>query len=322
MTSAVQSPLATFPEPLPFRRRWYPMGYPIDVVTNSAEVLAGAASIWQAYPSLSEEAPVELKIEVSESGAAPVPAAPCHLEHLVTIVQGPDNFAIADMVSGVGLMRISREVAKNSGWFLYHFLEPIAYVLLGARHFAMVHASCIALQGAAVLLCGPAGAGKTCLAYASAKRGWSFISGDATQLPRGERDLTVVGRPFSIRFRYSAKVLFPELSAFRASLRPNGKCDLELDPRQLGLSLCLRARAGLVVFLNRVPGISRPEIQPASRRYAQDTLRESIRVGDARTRAEQAATLDRLIDKPCVLLTYSDPAEAEKLLRSMVTKAN
>ncbi len=95
--------------------------------------------------------------------------------------------------------------------------------MIEARHFCPIHAACIALNGRAVLLCGNSGAGKTSLAYACAKKGWTYLSGDATYIVRNRPDRTVAGRPFSIRFRAEARELFPELSEFAPRGAPEGK---------------------------------------------------------------------------------------------------
>jgi hypothetical protein len=257
-----------------------------------------------------------LRIEVANTEAlfAPVPAMPCHFEHLMAIVQGPENFAVADMTAGFGAIKVTRDVARNAPWFIYHFLEPIAYVLLGARHFTILHAACVALEGKAALLAGASGAGKTCLSFACATRGWRFVSGDATHLVRDAAQTTVIGRPFSIRFRASAKSVFRELRPYRAAVRPNGKCDIELDTEKLCLSTTVKARPALVVFLNRVPE-SGAEIEPVSTEEARALFGESICFGDAASRAEQREALERLLRLPLIRLTYSDPYSAEPVLR-------
>jgi hypothetical protein len=213
-------------------------------------------------------------------------------------------------------MTVSRDVARNPPWFIYHFLEPIACVLLGARHFTILHAACVALDGKAVLLSGPSGAGKTCLSYACAIRGWHFVSGDASHLVRDSREPTIIGRPFSIRFRDSAKSMFTLLERYRAHLRPNGKQDIELDTRELRLNIALHAQAAMVVFLNRTPEPVEPRLDVVSRDNARDLLADSICFGNEACRAEQAKAMERLLDLSLLRLTYSDQFGAEALLRS------
>lgn len=300
-----------------FEGCWYPMGRAARIASNCETVLSIADSLWRDFPRLSDAAPVKLKIEVAGARAtSPRSApAPCYADRLISIVESPENFAIADMTAGEGVVRISRDVVEDAAWFTYHFLEPIVYVLLGARHFTMVHAASVALDGAAVLLCGPSGAGKTCLAYACARRGWSFLSGDATQLARDASAPMAIGRPFSMRLRYSAKTLFPELRDCLARMRPNGKCDLELDTRRLGLSVSVHADAAATIFLTRVPETAEPVLEPLRANDARPVLAAAIVLGDERSQAEQRDTLECLLQKPLFRLTYSDPFEAERALR-------
>jgi len=292
------------------------MGHALEIVTNSSEVLKIAASLWDDFPVLSDGSPVKLKIEVSahDSGVSPAAPAPWYAGHLMSIVETRRNFAIADMTAGIGVMRMTRDTVENAPWFVYHYLEPIAYALLGARHFTMLHASSVAIGGKAAVLCGEAGAGKTCLAYACATRGWSFLSGDATHLLRDSAEVTVIGRPFSIRFRDSARMVFPQLRDHPARMRPNGKCDLELDPRELDLPIAVEAPAGLVVLINRASARAGACAEPVPRDQARTLLSRWIRLGDPESKAAQRRALERLLEKPLMRLTYSDPFDAERVL--------
>ncbi len=301
---------------LPLRRRWYPMGHAVEIATNSEAVVSSAARLWDDYPALSDSPPVELRIEAENGTRSNGAVVTCQAEHFLSITRDSRNFAIADLRSGIGLVRVTRDAAEDQPWLAYHFLEPVAYVLLAARHFAMIHAAAVVRNGAAVLLCGPSGAGKTCLAYACARRGWSFLTGDAAHLRRRCAGSSVIGRPFSIRFRESAKLLFPELKMFEARARPNGKCDFEIDPRRLGLNVSLEARAAAVVLLDRREGPVRLSSPAAG--GARDLLKEAAYFGDGRARAEQRQALRRLLARPAVRLSYSDPCEAEVLLRELV----
>ena len=135
----------------------------------------------------------------------------------------------------------------------YYFLEPLlAYAMLGARSFVFVHASCISRGGKAIVLCGASGSGKTCLAYACAKRGWDYVSGDAVHITRAQQNRTVIGRPYEIRFRESARDIFPELARWPAEVRPNGKIDLEIDTEELGIPVLIaQFGPGTAIFIER-----------------------------------------------------------------------
>jgi hypothetical protein len=304
---------------LPLEADFFPMGFPLHIATNFEHALAPASLMWSRFPKLFDRLPVRLKIVVSPAGLYPFPKESPVLrgqEHLFTIVAGRANFATADLNTGFGHLCLTREVASNAAYLRYHFLEPLVYVLIAAQHIAFVHASCVALDGRAILLCGNSGAGKTCLAYACARRGWDFISGDAVAIAGNDAagPQRVIGRPFEIRFRHTAARLFPELDRFPQTLRPNGKTDIEADPADLGLCSAIESTASALVFLRRSDS-SPVSIRPVSAEYARRELETGILFGDESIRTRQGQTLGRLARLPAALLHYSDLEEAEAALR-------
>jgi hypothetical protein len=305
---------------LPFHATYYPMGYAVELSTNSPDALEVAAKLWRRYPALSHASPVRIRVIRGDSDAPPFrePARARGQGHLLSIIHGPQDYAVADLTSGFAFALLSRLSISQPSYFRYHFLEPLTYVLLAARHFALVHASCVSLNGRAIVLCGASGSGKTCLAYSCAKRGWKFISGDAVHIVRGRDDHMVIGRPYEIRFRDTARELFPELGSVVPEPRPNGKVDLELDTSELGISVALHAVAHDVVFLERARVTA---IERYDRDDAVERLKETICFGDDRSRLEQRASLEHLSGLPLWRLSYSDPASAEALLRLVVNGA-
>jgi hypothetical protein len=300
------------------------MGFPVDLATNSEDILAMADRIWGPFPATSHENAATLRIAVDDHDASipPVPSMPRGQNHLVSIIQGPDNFAIVDIARSFAFACLTQDVARDRAYVRYHFLEPAVYLMIDAAYLSPVHASCVALNGRAVVLCGDAGAGKTSLAYACARSGWTYLSDDATHIVRGRADRAVVGRPFRIRFRESARRLFPELNQFTPERRPNGKLDIEVDTSALGLSVALESKASHVVFLNRQDnhhGKARATVEPFPRGDAPGRLQNLICYGDERVRQEQHHALTEFLRLPIVELKYGDPAGAENVLRELVS---
>jgi hypothetical protein len=308
--------------PLGLTGRYYPVGFPVEITTNSRAVLNAAESLWSRYQQLSDQEAVRLHVMVHTHDAeVPVrPALPRGQQHLISIVHGEENFAVADLATGFAFAALTRNVAADRSYFSYYFLEPLVYVMLAARHFTFVHAASIALNGQALLLCGESGGGKTCLAFECARRGWSFISGDATHIVRDRYDYTVIGRPYQIRFRASARSLFPELESYEPELRPNGKTDIEVNTEDFDLSTALTSRATHIVFLERASGTEEARIEPFSTAEAARQLVQTICFGDDRIRAEQRRALMHFLTLPVYRLRYSDLAHAERALRSLVTE--
>ncbi len=249
------------------------------------------------------------------------PSMPVGQGHLISMVHGPDNYAVCDLAASFAFARLTQDVAADRAYVRYHFLDPAVYLMIEARQFCPVHASCISFNGRALLLCGESGAGKTSLAYACARSGWTFLSGDATYIVRDQPEHIVTGRPFSIRFRAEARDLFPELRAYIPEQRPNGKLDLELDTSELGLTVANQSKACCVVFLNRRRSHASASITSFDRDEAILRLTQAICYGDQRIRAAQTAALRDFMELPVVELTYSDFTGAEKALRVLASGA-
>ncbi len=294
-----------------------PMGFPVEIETDAREVVAAAECAWSRYSRVSASDPVRIRVVVAEgretAGEAPrVEFA----DAWVSVVGSPKNYARGNLSLGTGEIHLTRDVASETAYFSYFFLKPLTYLLLAPRHFAFVHASCVALDGRAMILCGDAFAGKTCLAYGCARRGWTFLSGDATHLLHDSADFSVVGRPFSIRFRESAAELFPELAEWPAMVRPNGKASIEIGTDRLGLQTTLRARASHLVFLER-SAAGGARVSEIAAEEAMRRLDEAVFFGDAAIRERQRATLAHFASLPAVRLEYSTLEGAEAVLRGL-----
>jgi hypothetical protein len=102
------------------------------------------------------------------------------------------------------------------------------------------------------LLCGASGSGKSTLAYACARAGWTFVSDDSHLAPAA--DNIVTGSTDKIRLRAPARNLFPDLLAASATIAPNGKPCIEVDPQAFSVSAAASVRH--CVFLSRRPGLA------------------------------------------------------------------
>jgi hypothetical protein len=302
---------------------FYPMGFPVELETNSRAVMAAARELWGRFRALSDASAVRFRVTVEDCDARVAPKPLTRAEgHIVSIIHGPDNFAVCDVACSYGYAFLTRDTVGNRPWLQYHFLEAAIYTMLDAASLAPVHAACIEIDGRATLLCGDSGAGKTSLAYACAKRGWTFISGDATHMVRARADRTVVGRPFALRLRETAAGLFPELRQRLASIRPNGKVDYEIDTSSCNFQVTVESKAACVVFLNRQENPGNPRIEPFSRHEAMRQFTRVLSCGDERILSEQNKTLARLLELPVVQLTYGNPADAEGALRGLLSCGN
>jgi hypothetical protein len=309
---------------LPLSACYYPLGFPLIVETNSEAILTLASSLWSRWPARQGIAPARFRIAVADCDSrVPLTASmPRGQQHLVSIIHAPDNFAMCDLRASFAFAAVTRDVAANADYVQYHFLEPLAYLMIDAAHLAPMHASCVAWNGNAIVLCGDSGAGKTSLAYACARRGWTYLSDDATHIIRGRSQPWVAGRPFRIRFRESARELFPELRAFVPRQRPNGKLDIEVETEALNLIVSPNSRASHIVFLDRTGSTAAALLNSYPAKQAAGRLQGLVCYGDEHIRREQKRALGAFLQLPVAKLTYNDTASAEKVLRNLVEAAS
>ena len=72
------------------------------------------------------------------------------------------------------------------------------------KAMAPVHAALVVKDGVGIMLCGDSMAGKSTLAYACARAGWSYVTDDGTFLVRGELDRYAIGDFTNLRLRESS----------------------------------------------------------------------------------------------------------------------
>ena len=84
---------------LPLHVILHPMGYAVEIVTNSHAVLQAATKLWRRYPALSDAAPIRIRVLVSAADAASLrQRVPPRVDgQLFSIVHGVQDFAVADL---------------------------------------------------------------------------------------------------------------------------------------------------------------------------------------------------------------------------------
>jgi hypothetical protein len=238
---------------LPLRRTFFPLGYPLVMETNSHDVLQAAEEAWGASERMFYRDPVRVCLGVSE-GRSESPAAPPVIrarEHLMSIVSDAENLMQCDFERGFAFGWVTQSTAADHPWLRYHFLSAGGSGLAQQRAFAPLHGALVMRQGSGIMFCGDSCAGKSTLAYACARAGWTYLSDDGTFLVRDREDRYAVGEPYSIRFRTDAPELFPELADRLPTVRPNGKSAIEVRTRDLGISTARGCVVDHVVFLER-----------------------------------------------------------------------
>jgi hypothetical protein len=323
----------------PLRAKHFPAGVPLELSTNSPEVISAAMQSWSEFPKLLDVEPLHIRIGVLESDQADLPPAPSILGQrgLVSIIGDAKNFGICDVAAGFAFGWMTPVTLADPAFFRYHFLDMMAGIMLTPRNFGIVHSACVSLNGRGLLLCGHSKAGKSTLSFACAQRGWTFISDDAVYTIRKQPGRRVIGNPMHLRLRPDAASLFPQLENHAVVLRQNGEFGFEIPTGELpGLERAFTCEIDHVVFLNRAKGAS-AEIGPLPKEFARKWMenvmgftftcnsnplgnRSEMFLADPSGREEQNASLDGLLGGGIHELCYSDLDSAIDCLESLVGK--
>jgi hypothetical protein len=308
---------------LPRRITLYPLGFPLLLETNSENVIRAALDSWAEFPQGFDEPPAQLSLGVEgESLRLPPPPVFSSRRHLLSIVSDPQNTVFCDMQTGFGFGWVTENVAAARPFFRYHFLDAAALMLIAELYLTPVHGALIERGGQGVLLCGDSFAGKSTLAYACARSGWTLISDDGTFLVRRREDCYGIGNPFSLRFREDARLLFPELSSHLTGLRPNGKAAIEVATRELPeIATATGAIVNHVVFLNRYAG-GNARLTTLSRSEALNRLQGLPVAGLESVREEHRQAYRRLLTGGVWQLNYGDLRSAVERLDILAARGN
>ena len=295
---------------LAYEAIYFPLGYPVRVISNSLRVLEAAGQNWNCFEPVFDGEPFEVVIEVrkgAESSGA-LPPEPVHTVKgpLLMNVADFDNFYIADIERGRAVGRVTPVTAGCPAYLHYHILEGATLSLIATTRAVAVHAACVRASGRGVLLCADSGEGKSTLAYAGARAGWTYVSDDSTYIPLHREDRLAIGNCHRIRFRPSGVELFPELAGYPITPRATGKPSLEVSTSKW--PEIRTANASLidhVVFLNRKCADTQ-ELIPLRSATVWPWFTEHL-IAPPETRSAQDAALSRLLSAAGVFeLRYSD----------------
>ncbi len=304
---------------LPLRRTFYPLGFAFELETNSPEVLEAASEGWGNFAAAFDEAPVRFCLAVTESDTPLLTPRSVFAsrEHLMSMYGDAENFAVFDFQRGFGFGSVTRGTAADHPLLRYRFLTA-AGMLVEQRSLAPLHGALIVKNGRGVMLCGESLAGKSTLAYAACRQGWTYVTDDGVALVRGRADRYAVGDYLSLRLRESARGLFPELAERLAVVRPNGKVAIEILTRTLPIETLPGHAVDHIVFLDR------QETGPASiRSYSRENAlahwERHLSFGAREVRAAQLDCQHRLLLEAELLeMRYSRLSDAIGSLDQLV----
>ena len=311
---------------LPLREVFYPLGFTLDIETNTQAILDAATESWAGSVSVFGDPTLRLRVVVSpaQSGQAPPQPPVCHAQgHLLSLVGDRDHFAVCDLDRGFAFATLTEQAAADRRFLRFYYLECIAYVLLTWRRLTAIHASCVSLGENAALFCGRPGAGKSCLALACACQGMEFVSDDAVYLLRQGSDRTLLGRPRFVRLKEAAAQLFPQLRLLQPPLSRSAIDDgaepvFEFATAGLpGIATRERCRAAHVIFLERqLVGAAQLVEVPSSE--AVDLLVRELPRFSAEVSREQVDSVKELVERGAYRLRYSDLECAVEKVRALL----
>jgi hypothetical protein len=305
---------------LPHREIFYPLGYPVEIITNDPVVLEAADESFGHGRLSRTSTTLQVRIGVSDHNGAECPPEPTRREfnHLYSLVADVRNQALLDLRSLMNFMWATKPAVNNKLYFRYNFLEKTVYLLLGASVVTDLHAACVSMNERGVLFMGDSGAGKSTLAYACARTGWTYTSDDTSYLINDSIVPRVTGHSHRARFRPSAKALFPELERFGLAPRIEGKPSIEVPISELPvLKAAAEAAVDFIVYLNRYPSATARLIRLPSGTATLRACRELYSAGEIRAKHERI--LEALSDIPTYELQYWDLDQSISALNLLTT---
>ncbi len=279
-----------------------PFGVPLHATVDHPALLDALRSALAGWEGETAETrpPLRLYLQVCDTlhGAdAPEPA----VAQTWLRLDGAGVRGSADLRRGVARARVSPEFAHDAAALRAQVLEPLLLFLLTAAGRAPIHAAGVVAEGVALLLAGPSGSGKSCLALEAQERGLELLSDDTVYV-QTHPVLRAWGIPRPVH-------LFPQDSAKHSGTVGvrNGKLK-----RAVPLAAFARAPADSIALLLLVRGsaVALHPVTPAEALAAFAHLEPGF---DLR-RTEIAYAVRRISAAGAWRLTLSaDPAEAVAL---------
>jgi hypothetical protein len=307
--------------PLDYEATFFPYGFPVKLRSNSRITIDAANRSWSTYRQRYNHSALDIRLLLSESASPACTQEPTFRSqgHLLSIVVDRENFACLDLEAGLAFGWASEATALSQEYFRQCLLDVMIYPLLEIRHLITLHAACVQHRGKGILLAGSSGAGKSSLSYACARRGWTFVSDDASAFRRDSPQPIIIGHPQKFRFREPVGQLFPEFLDLKSTLRAYGKPTIEVRTDTLAkIQVAEESAISAIVFLNRPAFDGTPALIPVPAEEAWRRLSHSVWAVQTPAFEQRLAALECLLHLPCYELRYSKLDPAIDLLQHFV----
>jgi hypothetical protein len=292
----------------PFRRVFHPLGFPLELSSNSEEVIEAAEEGWGGFSPQFETPPLAMQVGVLPSESSGIPPAPevRVQQHLLSFIADKENYGVNDMARGFSSIWLTPDAVSSRSYLRYFFLDCAMFCQIAVRYATGVHAACVARNDVGALLVGDSGAGKSTLAYACAKAGWTYITDDGSFLVHDREDHLVTGNCHQLRFRPSAISIFPEIDGREITQRSDvTKPSIEVKTAGLaGVRYAQTANTRYLVFLNRRQN-SNAALRPYNKKVAREFLLQG-RFAPLDRMPRHYSAIDRLLEIEVLELRYRD----------------
>lgn len=304
----------------PLRGEFFPLGFRLHIETNDQRLLDCARSSFGVFDSAEfGETPARFRLMRDPHGVykPPWPAATYRAcGDWLAIVCGGDNSLFVDLGNRLAFGFFSPAMLDDTEFFRWTFLDCAVYMLLTQHDLSPMHAACVVKHGHGICLCGPAGIGKTALAYSLCQSGYALLADDVVHILRSSGQLR--GNPSRIHFAVSARELFPELRDVPVGIRRDGAEFLAVPPRDLPGGTATRAELGPVMFLNREVEARSAALDAISAQEAFSRLAADLPLThEAPVMEEHYRSIRSLVAGGAFRLTYSTLADARRLIEKV-----
>lgn len=133
---------------MPLRAMYFPLGFPLEITSNSPAVMAAAKQSWNYFQKNFACSPLKLRIGVhGDDGHPGVPSAPVYRMqwNLLSNIADAHNFVVSDLREGHSFGWITQSTADSSLYLRYHLLEAAALSLIASLRATPLHAACVDL---------------------------------------------------------------------------------------------------------------------------------------------------------------------------------
>ena len=312
---------------LPLRHAWSApvLGVPVRLRSNAESVIAAAEASFGAWhalkarPDLVEARSADVRLVVHDGYAGPAGVEYRRPDPRTVVLLGAGGGGYADASTGTALAYVSPAAVAEVEQFRYLVLEALVLFLLTGRDRHPVHASAAVRDGVAVLFAGAGGLGKSTLAYAASRAGWTVLSDDVVYV-QSAPVWRIWGGPGARSYvPPDAARFFPELRALTPELRANGRERLAVTRASVAPPVC--ERAVLCLLERGRGGGSSPRLEPIAADAAMAVLAHAPESGFDVFAEQARERLTPLAARAWRLCLGDDPRDVVPLLERAVQGA-